>query len=336
MSNREEVNRYGAVLAKSIYSSVTISILTVGIQLFMCFYGLSVFLHTPKQHRKGRARFTIISFMIWILYTFMTGLEVSTDFEVLFNSEGNGISYLNWQAALWSNRLWWLGLHDLSLYLYIALGDGLMVWRCYLLWQHGKWRWVTLFPFLTSLGFLVTGICLTFVPVTNITSRRLIVTYIMLSVGTNIQVTALILFRLFKTRRSLAQILPGTELSQMYSETSAVLIESAAPLAVFGICAAAMVITRIHAEAPLPIQARFVIADYTLSSVYYSFCALSPQLIIFRVTTGRTWKNAQDTRPKGAMSRPLEFAHGTTTSSAGTAPMGSGPSHEQFKYPESP
>lgn len=148
---------------------------------------------------------------------------------------------------------------------------------------------MTLLPFLTSLGFLgaspllslssrwlipysVTGICLTFVPVTNITSRRLIVAYIMLSVGTNIQVTALILFRLFKTRRSLAQILPGNELSHMYSETSAVLIESAAPLAVFGICAAAMVITRIHSEAPLPIQARFLIADYTLSAVYYSFC----------------------------------------------------------------
>jgi hypothetical protein len=93
----------------------------------MCFYSLSVFLHTPKERRRGRARFIIISFMIWILYTFMTGLEASTDFEVLFNSEGTGISYLNWQADLWSNRLWWLGLHDLSLYFYIALGDGLMV-----------------------------------------------------------------------------------------------------------------------------------------------------------------------------------------------------------------
>lgn len=57
----------------------------------------------------------------------MTGLEASTDFEVLFSSEGNGISYLNRQAAMWSNRLWWLGLHDLALYFYIALGDGLMV-----------------------------------------------------------------------------------------------------------------------------------------------------------------------------------------------------------------
>jgi hypothetical protein len=121
----------------------------------------------------------------------------------------------------------------------------------------------------------VTGICLTFVPVTNITSRRLIVTYIMLSVGTNIQVTALILFRLIKTRRTIAQVLPGNDLSQMYSETTAILIESAAPLALFGICAAAMVITRIHAEAPIPIQARFVVADYTLSAIYYSFCVSS-------------------------------------------------------------
>ncbi|KAH6906852.1 hypothetical protein BKA70DRAFT_399566 [Coprinopsis sp. MPI-PUGE-AT-0042] len=336
MSSREEVDRFGAVLAKSIYSSVTISTLTVGIQLFMCFYSLSVFLHTSKERRKGRARFIVISFMIWIMFTVMTGLEASTDFETLYTSDGTGISYINRQAELWSNRLWWLGLHDLSLYSFIALGDGLMVWRCYLLWQHRKWRWLTLFPFLTSLGFLVTGICLTFVPVTNITSRRLIVTYIMLSVGTNIQVTALILFRLFNTRQSLAQILPGTELSQMYSDTSAVLIESAAPLAVFGLCAAAMVITRIHAEAPIPIQARFVIADYTLSSVYYSFCALSPQLIIFRVTTGRTWKNARETRPKGALSQPIEFAHGVNTSSTGTAPLGSGPSQEQFKHHETP
>ena len=144
MANRAEINRFGETLAKSVYSSVTISILTVGmlltapqlrldaeevagVQMFMCFYGLSVFLQTPKERRQGRARFTIISFVIWILYTFMTGLEASTDFEVLFSSEPNGISYLNRHAEMWSNRLWWLGLHDLSLYFYIALGDGLMV-----------------------------------------------------------------------------------------------------------------------------------------------------------------------------------------------------------------
>ncbi|KAH6917766.1 hypothetical protein BKA70DRAFT_1415813 [Coprinopsis sp. MPI-PUGE-AT-0042] len=343
MSSREEVDRFGAVLAKSIYSSVTISTLTVGIQLFMCFYSLSVFLHTSKERRKGRARFIVISFMIWIMFTFMTGLEASTDFETLYTSDGTGISYINRQAELWSNRLWWLGLHDLSLYSFIALGDGLMVWRCYLLWQHRKWRWLTPLPILDLTWFSrrltpcsVTGICLTFVPVTNITSRRLIVTYIMLSVGTNIQVTAPHPVPLIQHSsvprpdppkdRTVADVL--RYLSCPHRVCSAIGSVWA--------CAAAMVITRIHAEAPIPIQARFVIADYTLSSVYYSFCALSPQLIIFRVTTGRTWKNARETRPKGALSQPIEFAHGVNTSSTGTAPLGSGPSQEQFKHHETP
>lgn len=337
MASRAEINRFGETLAKSVYSSVTISILTVGIQMFMCFYGLSVFLQTPKERRKGRARFTVISFMIWVFYTFMTGLEASTDFEVLFTSEPNGISYINRHAEMWSGRLWWLGLHDLSLYFYIALGDGLMVWRCYLLWQHRKWRWLTFFPFLTSLAFLISGICLTFVPITTAMSRRLIVTYIMLSVGTNLQVTALILFRLFHTRRSLAQVLPGNQVSKMYSEATAVLIESAAPLALFGVCSAAMVITRLHASdyVSIPIQARFVVADFTLSSVYYAFCALSPQMIIFRVTTGRTWKNAQETKARTTPSQPIEFARGLNASSTGTTQMGSGPSEDRIKHTES-
>lgn len=337
MANRAEISRFGETLAKSVYSSVTISILTVGVQMFMCFYGLSVFLQTPKERRQGRARFTMISFVIWILYTFMTGLEASTDFEVLFSSEPNGISYLNRHAEMWSNRLWWLGLHDLSLYFYIALGDGLMVWRCYLLWQHRKWKWLTFFPFLTSLAFLISGICLTFVPVTTPMSRRLIVTYIMLSVGTNIQVTALILSRLFHTRRSLTQVLPASQVSKIYGEATAVLIESAAPLALFGVCSAAMVITRLHASdhVGIPIQARFVVADFTLSSVYYSFCALSPQMIIFRVTTGRTSKNTQETKARTIPSQPIEFARELNTTSTGTTQMDGGLSEERFKHTES-
>jgi hypothetical protein len=58
-----------------------------------------------------------------------------------------------------------------------------------------------------------------------------------LTVATNIVVTSLITFRLLRARRALVNVLPAADV-QVYTGVIAILIESAAPLAIFGIVSA--------------------------------------------------------------------------------------------------
>ena len=58
-----------------------------------------------------------------------------------------------------------------------------------------------------------------------------------LTVSTNIVVTSLITFRLYRARRTLSKLLPSMD-GRLYTGVIAILIESAAPLAILGIIAA--------------------------------------------------------------------------------------------------
>jgi hypothetical protein len=60
-----------------------------------------------------------------------------------------------------------------------------------------------------------------------------------LTVSTNIVVTSLITFRLLRARCALATVLPSVDM-RVYTGVIAILVESAAPLTVFGIVAAIM------------------------------------------------------------------------------------------------
>jgi ABC-type microcin C transport system permease subunit YejB len=57
-----------------------------------------------------------------------------------------------------------------------------------------------------------------------------------LSVSVNVMVTALILFKLSRTWSGISKYFPNLQRPRMYTNAAAVVIESAAPLTVFGIC----------------------------------------------------------------------------------------------------
>ncbi|KAJ2918816.1 hypothetical protein MD484_g1585, partial [Candolleomyces efflorescens] len=131
-----------------------------------------------------------------------------------------------------------------------------------------------------------------------------------LTVSTNIIVTGLIIFHLVRARRSLAKVLPSTETAKLYTGVVAILIESASPLCVLGIIAAAFEQSQDNA----PPTRGFTVGFYLFTGLFYSFCALSPHMIIFRVTTGRSWVTFP-TSSESAVSNPINFAHHTAESS---------------------
>ena len=114
----------------------------------------------------------------------------------------------------------------------------------------------------------------------------------------------------------------------MYSRAAAVVIESAAPLTIFGICyivAASVFVSRIESSGTMELERLRVVHGiffrlYESGSVRVKRCArakliflyhlqaLLPQMIIFRVNMGHSWTSKQDSHGGLAtFAQPIEF-----------------------------
>jgi hypothetical protein len=94
----------------------------------------------------------------------------------------------------------------------------------------------------------------------------------MMTVSTNVTVTALITFHVLRAHRALAKVLPLDNL-RLYTGVVAILIESALPLSIFGIVTAALI---------LAIDAPTITASEGLLICYNTFSAL---FFIFSVSS---------------------------------------------------
>ncbi|KAJ2913703.1 hypothetical protein MD484_g6718, partial [Candolleomyces efflorescens] len=98
---------------------------------------------------------------------------------------------------------------------------------------------------------------------------------------------------------------------KVYTGVVAILVESAAPLTIFGIISAILLQANNSLEITSP---ALYVCDYLFQGLFLSFCALSPHMIIFRVTTGRSFTRFP-TQNDGRLSNPIQFAHQTAESS---------------------
>ncbi|RXW18368.1 hypothetical protein EST38_g7496 [Candolleomyces aberdarensis] len=279
----------------------------VGIHVFMSLYGLSVFLETPKHLRQGRRKYIMLSFLITILSALTGALDIAWMFQVLFRTT-SGSEFFD--VATEYNGNW-----DRSTDV-ISSGFTADGWRLY---QH-------------LLGFLIQAT----VSNPKINIDALSSASQLLTVATNIIVTTLITVHLIRTRRTLSKLLcPSIRAddprevvleyrnageNRMYTKVISILIESAFPLSLFGVAAA------IFQQIPVPRnQARaeaYLVWYHFIDGLFYSFCALSPHMIIFRVTIGRSWLKSPTMQQNGGngalgpaanvdmeISKPIGFAH---------------------------
>ena len=135
----------------------------------------------------------------------------------------------------------------------------------------------------------------------------------------NVILTSLISFRLIQAQKHLVSVLPNTT-HGVYIGIVSILVESAAPAALIGIAYSvslfaaaqsdnairAAYITQIlfisvgvRGQLPIQVSRR---SDNRLQ-------VLAPQLIIFRVATGTSWANKEDTT--AMFSQPIAFNNGT-------------------------
>ncbi|KAI0262321.1 hypothetical protein BC834DRAFT_393969 [Gloeopeniophorella convolvens] len=181
------------------------------------------------------------------------------------------------------------------------LGDGLLVYRCYMIWGS---RWyVVILPilmYITSSVLVIITVVSSAAPHAFLLHGRPAsfgVPWVSLSVALNILVTALIVARLLYMR-ALTRELLSPELARTYTSVAALLIESAAPFSLLGI---GLVVT----------EAQGTDVSIAFSYVWGMFCvrprlflfslrtpltprhapaqSLSPQMIILRVAMGHGW-----------------------------------------------
>jgi hypothetical protein len=102
-----------------------------------------------------------------------------------------------------------------------------------------------------------------------------------LTVSTNIVVTSLITFRLLRARRALAKVIPSADM-RVYTGVIAILVESAAPLTIFGIVAA--MVQQVDTKSIR--SPGFYVFDFLFQGLFYSFGVssnhqLPPQISFF-------------------------------------------------------
>ncbi|KAH6912336.1 hypothetical protein BKA70DRAFT_1535713 [Coprinopsis sp. MPI-PUGE-AT-0042] len=261
-----EWNAYGTLFAATRFGTRVVRAALCGIQAFMTIDCISTYLTMPKERRKGHLRLLVFSGVILIA----TSINLAFDIWVVFG-------FRCWKFEYACDDPWWCHGGRVSGF-----------WGC-------SFGGVIIIPFLacivSNVGRIISLVVMTrtsFRP--EGTAALASVVAESLSVFMKVMVTYLILFQLLRTWLIMSRTCPNLQRSRTYSRVAGILIESAAPLAVFGICFVTAIAINYYRK-PQILARRGTLNALTevSSSLYYSF-----SMIIYRVLNGQSWKNARE------------------------------------------
>ncbi|EAU87195.1 hypothetical protein CC1G_10474 [Coprinopsis cinerea okayama7 len=302
-----------------LFTNVTVTILFVGLQLFMSLHSLFTFLSSPPSVRKGKVPYIATSLLI-VFFALTASLDAYTNARTMFETK-SGSQFIELTGQIeWE---WSRILSLVSLFMALFIGDGLLLYRAFIVWKDQCF--VLIVPglcYLASmgLGFYIASPLKT--DAWNEQSRAIASAFTFLAVSVNTMVTILICTRLLRARRSIAHALPDQHL-RVYTKIVIVLIESALPVTVFGIGYAISLVIPMGKTTQLATVWQVMSLIFAL--LYFGFATLSPQLIIFRVTSGRSWTNSTEMTggphvgghgSKTLTSQPIRFASMATSKDA--------------------
>ncbi|KAJ3512598.1 hypothetical protein NMY22_g15285 [Coprinellus aureogranulatus] len=205
----EYYERLGMLLLKSQHYFDALTMVVLGVQLFMCCYCLMVYMETPPTERRRRLPYIVFNFVIFALSAAGTFIASHQALEREFGSR-SGLDVMGKMQALSSSRI----------------AVAIMTYPL----------WLRISPALLYLPTIVFGI-LTITQYTKPNQGRLAwpqPTFISFTVAFNILVTVLIAHQLLRSRQELKAVLPGRDM-RVYTGVTAIVIESALPLSLNGI-----------------------------------------------------------------------------------------------------
>ncbi|KAJ7208001.1 hypothetical protein GGX14DRAFT_634786 [Mycena pura] len=181
-----------------------------------------------------------------------------------------------------------------------VLGDGLMLYRCYVFYT-GMNQWIVGFPTLLWLASTAMGTTATIqsgFPGGDFfigTTVNFAIPWLVLTITFNIVTTLMITFRLLAMSRTMRKVLPK-ERARIYSGVIAILVETALPFTILGI---GYIITYIR-TAPEALA---------FANIWGCFVSLSPQAIILRVAMGSAWSKSTVTQYGTKTGTSVEFTN---------------------------
>ncbi|KAK0432647.1 hypothetical protein EV421DRAFT_2089272 [Armillaria borealis] len=273
----------GSSLERSIYYGIIFKAILFGIDFYMYFHSVYLFLVAGGSGRSHSRRLYVV-----VGGTLLALLTISTFVNVVFAEfmwidhrgiVGGPLGYLDANSAVW-----WQTLGTVASQMCFLIGDALLLYRCYIIWNSTFS--IIVCPLLLYLGALAMAILLTVqsaIPGSNFFRGKTVdfgVPWVSLSVALNSIVTILIVIRILKVRRQLKAALGPTEVLsdtvKMYTGILALLVESVLPYSLFG------VIFAITYGRNMDVAPGFLF-------IWGTFGAMSPQIIIFRVALGQGW-----------------------------------------------
>ncbi|KAH6880922.1 hypothetical protein BKA70DRAFT_1411617 [Coprinopsis sp. MPI-PUGE-AT-0042] len=267
-------------------ANVVMEFSVAAVQIFMWIYMVSFYIEALRDIRKRRLPYLVTSLAIILLSTAGAILEGLYVYAILFEITP-GVDYLN--TAVDIEAVYWARFSKPSAILKDSaarIADAVLVFRCGIVWFDRPW--VVALPACIFLAGLGIGIR-TYIPI-DFNDPKLNAADISFTVALNILITLLISFRLVRAHKRLSTALPFTD-HKTYLGIVAILIESAAPIAVFGL--GYIVAYRCPG-----------LVAWRTTSIFSIFFRAST-FIIFRVATGTSWANRTET--SAALSRPIEF-----------------------------
>ncbi|KAJ2915235.1 hypothetical protein MD484_g5177, partial [Candolleomyces efflorescens] len=261
------------------------------------------FKRTPIERRKGRIPFILATYLITGLYTIHAAVDSANFSDMVVSQRGRSIIFIIKQPRTW--RL--VATSTAAQVAMSILGNGILLYRCFVICRTFH-PWIVTVPaaliylasIVTSILYLVSQASLEgYSRLGGMTGNTTWGTaWFLLSVAVNIFVTTSISYNLINEQKRLARAL-SKESVRIYTGIVAILLESALPFSVLGI--AAGVVKAVGHEVS------------ALNEAWFAFCALSPQLIIFRVMTGRAWLTSLESSPTDAvLSQQIIFAKGSS------------------------
>jgi hypothetical protein len=175
--------------------------------------------------------------------------------------------------------VWYETLSSTSVVVMIFMGDALLIYRLYVIYESN--RWLIVLPCLTwctALSLAIIQLAISGKPGGDFFNGKTLnfgTPYYAMTIGMNILITSLICGRLFYYSRRIRRLL-GTDTADTYTGIAAILIESAAPYSIVGLM---FLIPYAQGSA----------TAIAFGQVWAKMTCLSPQLIILRVITGTAW-----------------------------------------------
>ncbi|KAF9562250.1 hypothetical protein CPC08DRAFT_797506 [Agrocybe pediades] len=266
------------VFEHSYYIGNYMSGILYGVELVMYFLTLQgLFRKGNRNSVKSKRFFTIYSTVLLLLLT----IDISANavwgeqMWITFRDSAGGVpAFLATQTSDWYETM-----GSTSVVIMVFLGDALLLYRLFIL--YGTSFFVIALPalaYLAAFALAIIELVIAGKPGGNFFHGHAInfgVPYYTITIAFNIFVTFAIVYRLLKLGKAVSRAL-GPESANVYTNTSAMLIESAAPYSIFGIMFL------------IPYALGHGTA-ISFGQVWAKIACLSPQLIVLRVVTGKAW-----------------------------------------------